>query len=64
MIIRRVHKYLALIFWGFSLLTLTTGMLLFIDTRLEPLETAQYKKLVWIDIGLMVGITLAFEIYF
>ena len=63
-IARKIHKFLALIFWAFSLFTMTTGMILFIDNRLEPLQTNKYKFLIWLNILLMLLITFSFEAFY
>ena len=64
MIVRRVHKLLALFFWAFSLVTVTTGLLLFIEDKLTAVESAKYNKLIWINIGAMLGLTFMFELYY
>ena len=63
-IARRVHKYLALVFWAFSLFTMTMGMILYIYDRLSPLETPTYSYFVWLNIIVMVGITLSLELFY
>ena len=63
-IIRRIHKLLAFGFWGLSLVTMTLGMMLYINARLTPVETARYGFLIWLNIGLMVGITASFELLY
>lgn len=56
--VRRVHKFLALFFWAFSLVVMSYG----IYDKFAGME--KYQKLVYVNIGAMLGITLLFEGYF
>lgn len=59
--VRRVHKALALGFWAWSILTMTSGLLTFIS--FHP-DTSEYKPLCYVNMALMLGITISFELYY
>ena len=58
---RRVHKYMALFIWLFSLLTMTFGIQFYLN-RLTPDINAKYQYLIAVNIVSMLGIALTIEI--
>ena len=59
---RKIHRFLAIIFWAFSLFVLTTGIANFVNNNINDLPT--YGFLVPLNVILMVGITVVLEIFY
>ena len=62
MIIRKFHKLLAFLFWGFSLVVITTGISFFVWQNTEMPENNSF--LVLLNIVLMIGITTVCEFWY
>ena len=60
---RRIHRYMAITFWGLSMITMSVGMLFYIN-KLPVGEGDQYKYLIPLNIALMLGIAAIFELYY
>lgn len=58
---RRIHKYMALSIWLFSILTMTFGIKFYLN-RLPPDVGAKYEYLMAVNIVAMLAIAIGFEI--